>query len=245
MIESIKANWPAPAHVHALTTLRTPGGFSQGAYASLNLANHTGDDPDIVAQNRQLLCETLHLVQPPVWLTQVHGIEVIQWEKTLPENATGDAILTHQKHHPCAILTADCLPVLLCDHTGSVVAAVHAGWKGLLNGVIEATVAQMQVAPEKLFAWMGPAIGPEAFLVGEEVYAGFVAKDAKAKQAFIAQNSSKWLGNLFLLGKQRLNNVGVTAIYGGGLCTYSDPARFFSFRRDQNTGRMVSLIWIV
>lgn len=244
MIEFIKANWPAPTHIRALTTLRTPGGLSEGAYHSLNLAPHVGDDPQIVAKNHQILCEALQLEHSPFWLEQVHGIDVIHWEQTLPKNHKADAILTHQKQHPCAVLTADCLPVLLCDRAGSVVAAVHAGWKGLLNGVIEATVANMQIPPEQLLAWMGPAIGPQAFEVGEEVYADFIAKDAKAKQAFTRKNARAY-GDLFLLGKQRLNNVGVTAIYGGGLCTYSDPARFFSFRRDQTTGRMASLIWIM
>jgi polyphenol oxidase len=243
MIEFIKPDWPAPAHVHAATTLRA-GGFSKAAYSSLNLADHVGDTPEIVAKNRELLYVALDFQTKPLWLQQVHGIDVVHWEETAVQTLEADAIFTHQKYHPCAVLTADCLPILLCDCAGSVVAAVHAGWKGLLKGVIEATVDAMQVPSESLLAWMGPAIGPEAFIVGDEVRNAFMAHNKNAEKAFTPQNSQKWFADIFLLGKQRLNSLGVTEIYGGGLCTYSDPSQFFSFRRDPSTGRMASLIWM-
>lgn len=240
-----KPNWPVPSHIRAVTTLRT-GGYSQAPYDSFNLADHVGDDPKMVAKNRQKLYESLKLQNPPFWLNQVHGDGIIHWQDELPDNATADAIFTSKKHHPCAVLTGDCLPILLCDRIGSVVAAIHAGWKGLLNGVIEATVNAMPVPSDTLLAWIGPAIGPAVFEVGEAVKTPFTLADSLAENAFQPYKKEKFLCDIFLLGKQRLNSAGVTAIYGGYECTYSNPERFFSARRSQNTGtgRFATLIWM-
>ena len=239
----ITPNWPVPANVKALQTTRL-GGVSQAPYASLNFGKHVQDDPITVAKNRQLLSP--YLPSEPVWVNQVHGIEVIDAAKSgYLENA--DASFTTQKNVVCVTMTADCLPVLLCDTAGTVVAAVHAGWRGLCDGVIEAAVNKMPAAPNNMMAWLGPAIGPNAFEVGDEVREQFIQQDEKAAMAFRAFGD-KWLGNLYLIAQQRLNNLGVTQIYGGGInenfCTYTDEARFFSFRRDNVTGRMASLIWL-
>jgi YfiH family protein len=242
MINFLTPDWPAPPHIHALTTLRI-GGCSVGNYASLNLGDHVGDDPVCIEENRQKLYETLKFQHKPFWLNQVHGIKVIDWNGS-PQNNEADAAFTRLKQYPCVVLTADCLPILLCDREGTIVAAVHAGWKGLLSGVIETTVAAMQVPGEKLLAWMGPAIGPAAFEVGEEVREQFITVDEQAQSAFRHKGGQKWLADIFSLGRQRLRRVGVTAVYGGNECTYSDAERFFSFRRDKDTGRLATLIWM-
>lgn len=233
-------NWPAPPNVKAIQTTRM-GGFSKGPYYSLNLGDHVGDDPLIVAANRQLL--TQFMPTEPVWMRQVHGTQVIDIASAscLPE---ADAAYTHALGTVCCVMTADCLPILLCDRTGSFVAAIHAGWRGLLNGVIEATVAAMQAAPTELMAWLGPAIGPKAFEVGDDVRAAFTHMDENAHHAFAALENGKWLADIYLLARQRLQTAGVTQIYGGNFCTYSDEERFFSYRRDQATGRMASMIWL-
>lgn len=246
-ITFISPNWPAPNNVKSLQTTRV-GGVSVSPFDSLNLAMHVQDDALAVAKNRQLLAG--YLPTEPVWTTQVHGVHVIDAAKsTCLETADGSFV--RQKNVVCVTMTADCLPVLLCDKTGSVVATVHAGWRGLCDGVIEATVAKMEVPPESLMAWLGPAIGPKAFEVDVEVCAQFIEQDAKASAAFVQHegqiSQNKWLGNLYLIAQQRLNNVGVTAIYGGGIdenfCTFTDSKRFFSFRRDNITGRMATMIW--
>lgn len=242
MIDYIEPQWDAPMNVRALTTLRT-GGFSKGAYASFNLADHVGDEAASVIKNRLKLQAAFDLQHEPFWLQQVHGTHVIHLDGK-PQNNEGDATFTHLKGYPCVVLTADCLPVLLCNRTGTVVAAIHAGWKGLLSGVIEATVEALQVPSDSLLAWMGPAIGPEAFEVSAEIRRAFMEKNSDAHLAFKPFAEEKWLGDIFLLGKQRLNAVGVTAVYGGYVCTYSESHRFFSFRRDKETGRMATLIWL-
>ena len=231
-------DWPAPANVKAIQTTRR-GGFGVAPYDSLNLGSHVQDNPVTVAQNRQLLSQ--YLPSEPVWLNQVHGVEVVDAGQCgcVPD---ADASFTHQKQVVCVTMTADCLPILLCDKQGTVVAAVHAGWRSLCDGVIEATVEKMQVSPVDLMAWLGPAIGPEAFEVGDEVRAAFMAKDAQAGQAFKA-SGDKWLGNLYMLAKQRLSKKGVVEIYGGNQCTYSEPSQYFSYRRDGVTGRMATMIW--
>ncbi|NOU24114.1 MAG: peptidoglycan editing factor PgeF [Methylotenera sp.] len=236
-------NWPAPANVKALQTTRI-GGVSHAPYASLNLGAHVNDDPIAVAKNRQLL--SLYLPSEPVWVNQVHGVEVIDAAKSsCLQNA--DASFTTKPNVVCVTMTADCLPVLLCDKSGSVVAAVHAGWRGLCDGAIEAAVNKLAVDKREILAWLGPAIGPKAFEVGDEVREQFIAKDAQAETAFKA-NGNKWLGDIYTIARQRLNNLSVTQIYGGSInenfCTYTDEARFFSFRRDNATGRMASLIWL-
>lgn len=235
----ITPDWPAPANVKALQTTRH-GGVSTGVYASLNLGDHVKDNPQHVAANRQLL--SAYLPSEPVWLNQVHGVRVIDAAlSSCLESA--DASVATRKQVVCVTMTADCLPVLLCDHAGTVVAAVHAGWRSLCDGVIEATVAAMPVPADQLMAWLGPAIGPEAFEVGSEVRAQFMAKDAQAESAFKAKGD-KWLGDLYTIARQRLQRLGVTQVYGGGHSTFSEPETFFSFRRDGDTGRMGSFIWL-
>jgi polyphenol oxidase len=232
-------NWPAPAKVKALQTTRI-GGISLSPYNSLNLGSHVNDDPIHVAHNRQLLSQ--FLPSEPVWLNQVHGINVVDAAQTecVPD---ADASYTNRKNVVCVIMTADCLPILVCDTAGTVVASIHAGWRSLCDGVIEATIAKMSVNPSDLMAWLGPAIGPNAFEVGGEVREQFMAKDAKSKVAF-KKHGDKYLADIYKIATQRLNNLGVTQIYGGGECTFTDEKRFFSFRRDGATGRMATLIWL-
>ena len=242
-IDFIQPNWPVPPNVKALQTTRV-GGVSQGAYVSLNLGAHVNDDPIAVAANRQLL--SAYLPSEPVWVNQVHGVTVIDAAtSSCLENA--DASFTTKPNVVCVTMTADCLPVLLCDKNGTVVAAVHAGWRGLCDGVIEAAVAKMQVPATEILVWLGPAIGPNAFEVGEDVRDQFIAKDANAASAF-KPHGDKWLCNMYQIARQRLYAVGVTEIYGASVnedfCTYTDEARFFSFRRDNVTGRMASMIWL-
>lgn len=233
-------DWPAPSNVKALQTTRQ-GGFSKGAYTSLNLGEHVGDDPLLVASNRQRL--NRFVPTEPVWMRQIHGTKVIDAAEAgcLPE---ADAALARTRDSVCCVMTADCLPVLLCDREGTVVAAAHAGWRGLMQGVIEATISHMQVPPAELLAWLGPAIGPQAFEVGDEVREGFINRQADAAQAFIAHAEGKWLADIYLLARQRLQAAGVSQIHGGQFCTYTDSTRFFSYRRDKVTGRMASLIWL-
>lgn len=235
----ITPDWPAPANVKALQTTRQ-GGVSMGVYASLNLGDHVKDNPQHVAANRQLL--SAYLPSEPVWLNQVHGVRVIDAALSSCLESADASVATH-KQVVCVTMTADCLPVLLCDHAGTVVAAVHAGWRSLCDGVIEATVAAMPVPADQLMAWLGPAIGPEAFEVGSEVRAQFMAKDEQAESAFKAKGD-KWLGDLYTIARQRLQRLGVTQVYGGGHCTFSESETFFSFRRDGDTGRMGSFIWL-
>lgn len=237
----LRPDWPAPANVHALQTTRL-GGVSLAPYNSLNLGDHVGDDAMMVANNRQRLSNGLP--SEPVWLNQVHGTHVINAaQSTCLESA--DASFSLQPNVVCVTMTADCLPVLLCDTQGTVVAAVHAGWRSLCDGVIEATIHAMPVPANTLMAWLGPAIGPEAFEVGSEVRAQFMAHNAAAATAFKpSDNADKWLGNLYLIATQRLTTLGVTQVYGGGACTYTDAERYFSYRRDGVTGRMASLIWL-
>ncbi|WP_028455589.1 peptidoglycan editing factor PgeF [Chitinilyticum litopenaei] len=234
-------DWPAPACVRALQTTRL-GGISPPPYASLNLGTHVGDAAAHVAANRALLAR--HLPSEPAWLNQVHGTAVMNIAGMQPQ-PNADASFSRIPNTVCAIMTADCLPVLFCDRAGTVVAGAHAGWRGLCNGVLEATVAAMQTAAGDILAWLGPAIGPDAFEVGSEVRDAFMAHDANAAAAFRpAATPGKWLADIYLLARQRLNAAGIRAIYGGGLCTVSDSERFFSYRRDQQTGRMASLIWL-
>jgi polyphenol oxidase len=247
-LDFILPNWPAPPNVHAMQTTRL-GGVSHAPYDSLNFGLHVNDNPIHVTKNRKLLSE--YMPSEPVWLNQVHGIHVIDAANTtcLPD---ADASFSTQKNVVCVTMTADCLPVLLCDNAGTVVAAVHAGWRSLCDGVIETTLNQMPAKPQDIMAWLGPAIGPNAFEVGAEVRAQFIAKDAQAESAFRPnsdhESNQKYLVNLYQIANQRLNNLGVTRIYGGGQdqrwCTYTDESQFFSFRRDGATGRMATLIWL-
>ena len=231
---------PAPANVRAFSTTRL-GGVSAGPYASLNLGDHVGDDPRAVAENRRRVGQWLPTA--PAWLRQVHGVAVVDAARAAV-GCEADAACTRQADAVCVVMTADCLPVLFCDRAGTVVAAAHAGWRGLAGGVLEATVAAMGVPAGELLAWLGPAIGPAAFEVGGEVRDAFLALDPAAESAFAPRPEGKWLADIFLLARQRLARLGLTAVYGGGVCTVSDAGRFFSHRRDRVTGRMASLVWL-
>ena len=240
MNERIVPDWPAPANVRAFVTTRA-GGVSVGPYASLNLADHVGDDPAAVDENRRRL--RAHLPSDPLWLVQVHGSRVVRVEQAAA-GAEADAAFTRQAGRVCAVLTADCLPVLLCNDVGTVVAVAHAGWRGLAGGVIEATLRAMNEPPPRLLAWLGPAIGPQAFEVGSEVRAAFLAHSAEASAAFAARENGKWLADLYRLAGQRLNALGVERVFGGGFCAFNETERFYSYRRDKATGRMATLIWL-
>lgn len=239
-------DWPAPATVKALQTTRKSG-VSVTPYGSFNLGTHVGDNPLAVSRNRMLLAPLLP--SEPVWLNQTHGLTVVDVAQAgcLPQ---ADASVSTHSGAVCVVMTADCLPILLCDERGSVVGAAHAGWRGLCDGVIESTVNAMRVPAPTLMAWLGPAIGPAEFEVGEEVRAAFVGQQPQAAAAFVRSASGvpgasgKWLADLYQLARLRLNALGVTRVYGGGLCTYSDAERFYSYRRDGVTGRMGTFIWL-
>ena len=236
-------DWPAPANVQAYTTTRH-GGVSRPPYAGFNLGDHVGDIVDDVTVNRAQLKRRLNLPAAPIWLNQVHDTQIVNAAE-VTAGCTADGSYTTQAGVVCAVLTADCLPVLLCNREGSKVAAAHAGWRGLANGVIETTLDALDAHPENLMAWLGPAIGPQAFEVGAEVREIFIAHHPQAADAFKPAPSGRWLADIYLLARQRLARQGVTAVYGGGECTYTDAQRFYSFRRDRITGRMASLIWRV
>jgi YfiH family protein len=232
--------WLAPPGVRALVTLRR-GGASAAPWDSFNLGDHVGDAVSAIATNRALLRR--HLPAAPHWLRQVHGTRCVDALHAASDNAA-DASFTRQRGVVCAVLTADCLPVLLCDEAAQVVAAAHAGWRGLAAGVIESTVAAMNAPPGQLMAWLGPAIGPAAFEVGDDVRAAFVAHDPAAADAFVPTQAGKWLCNIPLLARQRLQALGLHRIVSVDFCTVRDHADFFSYRRDGITGRMASCIWL-
>jgi YfiH family protein len=251
----ITPDWPAPATVRALSTLRT-GGASKLPYASFNLGGHVGDDATAVAENRRALRDAAGLPAEPVWLEQVHGTCVRDLDSQVPAHSAGpaDAAVTRQPGKVCAILTADCLPVLLAADTGDRVGAAHAGWRGLAAGVIEATVAALGVPPRQLLAWLGPAIGPRHFEVGAEVREEFLRRagvgaapacdTAADEAAFVPNARGRYMADLYALARRRLLSLGVERIYGGGECTYTDDARYYSHRRDGRTGRQATLIWL-
>ena len=260
----LDAAWPNS--VRFLLTTRQGGlsaGSSQGNFSSFNLGLHVGDDAQAVAANRAQLAQQLGDVQL-VWLDQVHGTSVIDAADFVEQNTfnqqaavpTADAAFTRALNVGCVVMSADCLPVLLCDEAGTVVGAAHAGWRGLLAGVLEKTISAMHVPSEKILAYLAPAIGAEAFEVGDEVRAAFMAAHAEAALAFKPvlrgaftekhqeHQPKKWLADIYTLARQRLARQGVTRIFGGDYCTFSDPQRFFSYRRDGQTGRMAAIIWI-
>jgi YfiH family protein len=236
----ILPDWEAPAGVCALSTTRG-GGVSASPWHGFNLGSHVGDDPRAVAANRALLRR--ELPAEPVWLSQVHGALCVDAATAAP-GAQADASFTRQRGVVCAVLTADCLPVLLCDERATVVGIAHAGWRGLAAGVIEATVAAMDEPGERLMAWLGPAIGPQAFEVGGEVREIFLAADAGAAQAFAAAADGKWLCDIYRLARRRLQALGIRRVAGADFCTVNDTERWFSYRRDGVTGRMASLVWL-
>ena len=232
----VLADWGADVPVVAFTTTRSGGG-STGTYASLNLAAHVGDDPAAVAANRARLGR--RLPAQPNWLEQVHGCAVTDARL----GGCADAVYSADPGEPCAVLTADCLPVLLCTADGTEVAAAHAGWRGLAAGVLEATIRKFRAPAGAVLAWLGPAIGQDAFEVGPEVRAGFCATDPGAALAFRPGRDDRWHCDLYALARRRLLAAGVGAVHGGGWCTYRESERFFSFRRDGASGRMASIIW--
>lgn len=240
-------DWPAPPNVRALSTLRG-GGVSRAPWDSLNLAAHVGDAPAAVAENRARLMHAAGIPDEPCWLEQVHGTTAIAADDWRP-GVTADAVYATAPGRVCVVMTADCLPLLLCARDGACVAAVHAGWRGLADGVIEAALHALAVAPERLLAWLGPAIGPDAFEVGGEVRERFVGADPSAGALFRPVDrtgrTGHWMADIYGLARLRLRAAGVTAIYGGEWCTVRDRDRFYSYRRDGATGRMASLIWSV
>lgn len=234
--------WPAPAGVRALSTLRN-GGVSQGPWKSFNLAGHVGDRAVDVALNRKRLTEIAALPGDPVWMDQVHGTAVIDPARRQAA-CEADAQTTDQQGVICLVLTADCLPLLICNKSGTRVAAVHAGWRGLAAGVIESTLEYFTDSGQDIMVWLGPAIGPQVFEVGDEVRRAFVQADAAAQEAFLPGLQGRWLADIYMLARLRLAARGVREVFGGEWCTYSDTGRFFSYRRDGTTGRMASLIWL-
>jgi YfiH family protein len=234
----IVPDWPAPPHVKSLMTTRESG-VSGAPWASFNLGDHVGDDAARVAANRARLRQ--QVPSEPGWLKQIHSAKVVETGAGVPE---ADASFTRETGTVSVVLTADCLPVLFCDRAGSVVAAAHAGWRGLAGGVLEATVTAMKVPAGEILVWMGAAIGPQAFEVGDEVQQAFVAQHPEAAAAFIRHAPGKWLADIYMLARIRLNGIGVRAVHGGGRCTFTESDSFFSYRRDGVTGRMASLIWL-
>ncbi|MGZ8200946.1 MAG: peptidoglycan editing factor PgeF [Methylosarcina sp.] len=232
-------DWPAPENIKSAVTLRT-GGVSEGPYESLNMALHVGDDSERVRQNRQIVNILLKLPSEPIWLEQVHGNRVVRARHDLSAPQF-DASFTEEAGMVCAVMTADCLPLLMCAADGSQVAAVHAGWRGFLAGVIGNTVAAF--GEREVMAWLGPAIGPECFEVGSEVRDAFLLKSKSSTAAFKAGKNGKWLANIYQLARNELAEFGITRVYGGNFCTVTEADRFFSYRRESVTGRMATLIW--
>lgn len=253
MIKSIYPYWTAPKNVHALTTTRI-GGVSMAPFTSLNMGSRVGDNLTHVAQNRRCVIQVEQIPSEPYWLTQTHSIIALDISKTPLQMATGnipnqtveaDASYTHQAKQVSVVLTADCMPVLFCSTKGDEVAAAHAGWRGLCNGILEETVKKFASPPINIIAWLGPAISAKKFEVGIEVKKQFEKIDYNAQTAFKLINPAeqKYLADLYLIAKQRLQAMGVTKIFGGDFCTYTEQDTFFSYRRESNTGRMASMIW--
>jgi len=240
-LEWILPDWAAPAQIHAFATTRI-GGISTNGYRSLNLASHVEDEPGAVLGNRQRLRAALRLPAEPQWLEQTHSTRVI--DLTHEATRMGDAAITRQPRQIAVVMTADCLPVLLCNQHGSEVAAAHAGWRGLHAGILEQTVKRMHSSPAQILAWLGPAISQAHFEVGEEVRDAFIRHDEQAASAFRPSKPGHYLADLYQLARQRLNKSGVAHISGGQNCTYAEAGRFFSFRREAKTGRQASMIWI-
>ncbi|HXH00745.1 MAG TPA: peptidoglycan editing factor PgeF [Xanthomonadaceae bacterium] len=245
---SVRANWPGSTGVQAFTTTRHGAGISQPPFGRFNLGARCGDDPDAVGRNRAELIDRFNLPSAPCWLRQVHGRDVLRFDRASSpsEEPEADAAVTALPGTVLAILSADCLPVVFAANDGSEVGVAHAGWRGLAAGVLEATLAAMHTPRERIAAWLGPAAGPQAYEIGREVFDAFVSFDAAAERAFAATSRGHWRVDLYALARQRLASAGVPPgnIHGGGLCTISDPQRFYSHRRDGLTGRMATLVWI-
>jgi YfiH family protein len=239
--EWLVPDWPAPANVRAFVTTRA-GGVSEGEYASMNLGYASGDVAERVTRNREIVGGLLP--GAPRWLRQVHGTGVLDLDATPPEETTADAVVTGTPRRVAEVLTADCMPLFLCDASGRRVGVAHAGWRGMAAGVIEAAVAALRVAPAEVIAWMGPTIGPDAFEVGPEVREAFLRDDPGADAAFRSHRPGKYMADLYALARRRLARAGVASVHGGGFCTYHEPQRFFSYRRVAASGRMGSFIWL-
>lgn len=234
------ANWKAPKNISALTTTRV-GGYSQPPYDNNNLALHVGDNEENVYKNRQQLVETLNLPAEPYWLEQTHtNICVIPEQEN---NPSADAAVTFNRKTPLVILTADCLPITLCNRQGTVIAAIHAGWRGLYNGIIENTFKKMDTQASDLLAWIGPAIAQEHYEIGEEVYLSFTSKYPQTEQAFKQVAHNKWLANLPAIAELVMNSLNISAVTQSNLCTYKLTNEFYSYRRKSQTGRIATLIW--
>lgn len=251
-LQLLTADWPAPANVHAVSTTRLHGD-SVGNYAGLNLALHVGDDAQTVEKNRGYLSSSLNLPDEPLWLNQVHQTGIVnvaeypRIENVLPD---ADASFSVKPDHVCVVMTADCLPLLVCNRKGNKVAAIHAGWRGLAAGVIESSITALHEPADQLLVWLGPAIGPQAFEVGEEVRTAFISKFAKAgstatqvAQAFTQNRAGHYLVDIYQLARLTLQTMGIESVYGGEYCTFNDAKHFYSYRRDGTTGRQASLIW--
>jgi YfiH family protein len=241
----LPASWTEkPENVHAVTTLRA-GGVSTGDYSEYNLAMHVGDEPQSVRDNRIKLIEDLLLPSEPHWLDQVHSNKVIRVEDQMASElpVQADASVSSVKGMVCAVLTADCLPVFFCDQAGTEVAVAHAGWRGLHAGILSQTVKAMRSPASDILVSLGPAIGPQSFEVGEEVFQAFVEKNESNKKAFLATTKDHYLCDIYELARLELRSLGIDAIAGGDFCSYRESHRFYSYRRQQNTGRMASLIW--
>lgn len=240
--EWLVPDWPAPANVRAFFTTRA-GGVSAGEFASMNIGTRSGDDPENVDRNRRIV--RAHLPGEARWMAQVHGTTVADLDRFGErEVATADAAVTRSPGRVGVVSTADCMPLLLCDAAGTRVAVAHAGWRGMAAGVIENTVRALGTDPARVLAWMGPTIGPDAFEVGPEVRAAFVAADPAAEAAFRPHAAGKYMADLYALARGRLARAGVARVTGGGFCTYHDSSRFFSYRRVQRSGRMGAFIWM-
>lgn len=242
----IEPEWPAPPNVRALSTTRC-GGVSNAPWSSLNLGDHVNDNPGHVSENRRRLIERATLPDAPQWLTQVHGSAVAELStrhRHSRQPRRADAAYSATPGAICAVMTADCLPVLFADAAGREVAAAHAGWRGLAGGVLEETLARFTAPPDELRAWLGPAIGPAAFEVGADVKTAFTAWSSACETAFVECGEGRWLADIYELARIRLRKAGLFTISGGGWCTFSDGERFFSYRRDGETGRMATLVWL-
>ncbi|WP_281704807.1 peptidoglycan editing factor PgeF [Aeromonas taiwanensis] len=239
----IQPDWPAPGNVRALSTTRD-GGVSEGVFAGLNLGAHVGDEPARVEANRARLQQEAAIPGPLNWLNQVHGIAVHPVSDRYERAPDADAACAHEAGLACIVMTADCLPVLFCDRAGTRVAAAHAGWRGLHAGVLEESIDAMGCEPAEILVWLGPAIGPDAFEVGEDVREAFCRNLSAAEAAFHAIGGGKYLADIYALARQTLRREGVNLIYGGTHCTVLERDTFFSYRRDGQTGRMVSMIWL-
>ena len=242
----IYPDWPAPNNVNAAMTTRH-GGVSQSPFSAMNLGTHVDDRPDNVLKNRAILKQSLQLSSEPLWLNQIHGTEVIEHSSCFL-GSDADAVYTHRANAVCAVMTADCLPVLFCNRQGTAIAAAHAGWRGLQAGILEQSIVKMDCHTDDILVWLGAAIGPNAFEVGNEVREAFISVHARSEAAFILKNKqqSKWLADIYQLATVHLTEFGIAAenIYEGGHCTYTDDETFFSYRREARTGRMASLIWL-